>query len=169
MAQTVLAKNDSVLAVSSTDTTIVNDNTAQPIFTYSVKGGMLGTNNMLDIYVPVEWLNNTGSNASVTYVVTYGATTMIASSPTGTMSTSVTGRGGFIRLILKGDGATNAQSCIITHSIGTQVSPAVAGHYGTAAEDSTADKTLTITATLSSANNSLSITASGYIIKFIDV
>lgn len=157
---TLSSSFEKLLYKSTTAITINNDASETTIVSYSVPGGTLSTGNYLMVTVEGSWLNNTGSNATITMSLKFGATT-VASAGTGNVATNANTKHYRAVATLVAQGATNSQWGGIYQSPNATAS---ASDDGTAAEDSTGAKTLVITAQLST--NSTNLT---YIMKAVKI
>jgi len=142
----------------TTTKTFTNSSAENTILTTTITGGTLSTANILRGRVYWNTLNSNSSAATLEVKLKYGATTvatatLAATIPSNTMK-------GFIDVEILASGATNTQLGSIkifgsedTFSISGITNDAlyVIG-TGTAAEDSTANKTFTITVQISNAN-----------------
>lgn len=132
---------------------IVNTVTETAVYSYSVPGGTLSTNNGLSLTALGDYLNNTGTPATFDVRVKYGATTICSAQDTPSVSASR--RGIEVHVELYAAGGTSAQRAkcqIIVTSAGavsgvTDSSTAVwrPGYHTSVAIDSTASQTLQIT------------------------
>lgn len=136
---------------------------------WNIPANTLKANGLIHVVILFDFLKNTGGAETVTLRVKYGATTMF-----GDASASITDnaarRDGRCEFWLAADGATNAQLLrgYWVTGAGTAVSVAGTGDLagnlgnsganwgGSAAEDSTADKTLLVSIQHSGASGSLS-------------
>lgn len=143
--------------VDSSGVDFSNTVTETTIATVSVTGGSLSTNNAIKIEIPVSQFSIAATNATFTLRLKYGATT-IASLVIGGSGTIDAASSGYIQAHLLASGATNTQKGVISFQM-EQLGNATTGWSlgeiasGTAAEDSTAAKTLAITGQFSSNQN----------------
>jgi hypothetical protein len=130
-------------------------------FTCTVTGGTLSTNKVLDFQVPVQWLNNSGGSANLTVKVKYGATTVINDAIA--LGASVNFRSLMIRGVLGAAAATGAQRAQVEVTASNSATTgneygamsgfvSSGGRGGAASEDSTANKTFSVTLTMDVAN-----------------
>jgi hypothetical protein len=149
---------------------VVNTVVETAIFTGSVPAGALGTDRMVRLTLYGDYLNNSAAGKTVTFRVKYGATTLW-----GDISPSLTGndplrRTWQIELALGAQGASNVQVLSGRAAMTSTGVGSVAGigtlagtptfdqlFYGSAAEDSTAAKTLAVTVQHSAAVSTVSI------------
>lgn len=141
---------------------IVNTAGESTVISQSIPGGTLGTNQAVLIVIEGDYLNNSGATKTLTLAFKYGATTLW-SHVTAALAASATRAPFYCTAVLAGDSATNAQrlsgganigaQAAATNGIGTWGGTLLAGAIfgGTSAEDSTAAKTLAVTATHSGA------------------
>jgi len=128
-------------------------NTTDTALSKSIDGGTLGTDDSIECEIIGDYLNPSGGGATFSGTVTYGATTLFSWSES--LANHATDRRAFrLRFTLAAAGATNVQIChaeLIIGALatigGTATTPAVHKHsaYISAAEDSTAAKTLAVT------------------------
>lgn len=145
-----------VLDQESSTITLSGSVVETDFFNYSVPGGTLGTANSIRVKAYGTLTNNTGGNRTVTVKVVYGATTMFAD-VTPSIATNASARAWTLDFSISANNATNAQRLGGHFMLGAVTNAAngtgdFAGttlvnvpFYGTAAEDSTAAKTLKIT------------------------
>lgn len=135
------------------DTTVINTTTETTVFTFSVPGGMLGTNRRLRLQLIGSFTNTDVVFHSATVRLKYGGTTLT----TQAVLLDIATVGFLIEALLSADGATNAQRGSV-HSIadffasgfavvGANASP-IRYTEGGAAADSTAAQTLLISVQL---------------------
>lgn len=161
--------------VTTTNVAIASSVAETTLITTTLPGGVLGTNNAVRTVLYFSALNVSGTANSVTFRYKYGATTVI----TRTLSTNATqGAGtnysGKVEFVLHASGATNSQEgaeVITFGSSGNVIGNAasnVSGYpilvsesVGTAAEISTGDLTLAVTAQFSNSgvNDNLTMTS----------
>ena len=147
---------------------VVNSVAETSLFSFSVPANALGTNRMLRLTLFGDYLNNSGATRTVTFKAKYGATTLF-NDATLALAASASRRPFRFELQLANQGATNAQVLSGLISLGLaggttsglgdlSALPALMNHiFGASVEDSTAAKTLDVTATHSAANASISI------------
>ncbi len=129
----------------------------------TVLGGTLNTNNALLITIP--WIRVAQSTSATTsFDFIYGATTIGTITLTGNNIVNTTG---WMTAILSSAGTTGSQIINIGASIGNTLNFSIYQlATGTAAEDSTANKTLTINATTNNGSGS-ALQVSGFTIQII--
>lgn len=166
---------DVAISSTTTETTLVSQN---------IVGGTLSTGNGVRVRLFFSALNITATQ-TCTIRFKYGATTMLTITPAtdGTFG-AATNYSGFIDYILLASGATGTQNVAGTMSLGTLTGGAFrignaggtqtgfsSGNtysaQGTASEDSTADKTLAITAQFSNSGASDNLTMSLALVESI--
>jgi hypothetical protein len=147
---------------------IVNTLAESNIISQSIPGGTLGSNNAVLIVIEGDYFNNSAATRTLTIAVKYGATTLW-SATTAALAASATRAPFYFTALLAGDNATNAQrlagganigaQAAATNGIGTWGGTLLASVIfgGSSAEDSTAAKTLAVTATHSTNNASLEL------------
>lgn len=126
------------------------------ILTKSIDAGLLGTANALDITIEGTFGNTSGTAPTITLKLKYGATTLVTAVSSAARNATYTNVTYHLKLRLAANAATNAQKGWVWFD-GTIIDSGVAYAFaaygiGTAAEDSTAAKTLTVTAQQSSTN-----------------
>lgn len=157
--------------VSST-TTIINTGTESDLYRRTITGGTLGTTGALRLTVFGNYKNNEGNSRNLTLRLKYGATTMLTT-PAMAQASGADRRQWFATFMLMAAGATNAQRVGVMAMLGAAsavnwnslVGAALGPGYGTAAEDSTLDKDLVLTAQHSVAHLALEITLTGAILE----
>lgn len=147
---------------TAADTTVSNTASETDLFSYSVPGGTLSTANMvrLVIFAKASSRNGSGTNDNLTLRFKYGATTLITETYTDFGDdNATTDKGMYFVLDLAGDNATGAQIAnLISWGSPQSAMSAATGGRGTATEDSTAAKTLAVSAQWGSASTSNSVT-----------
>ncbi len=125
---------------------LANDAAETTVFSKTLWGGILNTANGLLIEHTVLYRNNSGVNRDFTLRFKWGGSTIFTD--TNTYATAGSARVFIYRINLVGNGATNAQGINVTHIVGGSAF-ATAGTIETAdftaAIDSTADQTVSIT------------------------
>lgn len=145
-----------ILDKSSTATSVTGTTTAS-IISYSLPGGTLGTDGIIDVAMGGNWVNTSGANRSVTIAVVYGATTL------WTRTSSVTAKGTtrpwLFNLKFYPNGSTSAQKITGQFTIGAigsniNTTSILVNNIieATSAEDSTVTKTLSVNITNSGVN-----------------
>lgn len=142
-------------ALSFTSAVTVSNTTSETtIISGTITGGSLGINGILLFEIDCSQLVlNTGSSVTVTIRAKYGATTVATITLAGSAITAKVGR---IQGYIMNAGVTNSQKASMTfindptdNTFGGATAPSTAG---TAAEDSTANKTFAVTCQFSSAS-----------------
>lgn len=140
-----------LLNTITTDVSFVSSTAENTLLSYSVPGGTLSTGNVIRVTMHVNPLGVTVGN-TWTLRFKYGATTLTTFTYTG--SSSNLGAAGKMEFLLAGAGTTSSQNGSYALSLGqngyignVNSVPQIFGEsaQGTAAEDSTAAKTLAIT------------------------
>lgn len=161
-----------VVVVLSRDTalqSLANTVAETSIFSYSVPGGTLGTTRMLRLTMIAGYNNNSGANRNITIRLKYGATTLVTLGINGVPASAST-RFFKLEALLTANNATNLQVGTLRVMVGgagqgniatdlTSVDPAIFENLADAPEDSTAAKTLTVTAEHSFAHAALTLAA----------
>lgn len=131
---------------STTQVTVNNTVVETTLFSFTLLGGSLSTNRLLQMRSMIAVESNAGT--TYTFRLKYGATTIL------TIALPVVIANSYYPLFmdLKGDAATNAQEAhgSIIHDQSGSTFRGISAR-GTAAEDSTANKTLALTVQLGSA------------------
>lgn len=151
-----------------TENDVVSTSSKTTLYSFSVPGGMLGTNRGVRVVIIGDYLNDTGSNKNLEVTVAYGSTTMWGDGRT--IGASATRRAFMLDFVMG-----NRNSASVQHIGGkAQISGAVAGSvagvgdweagqphealfHGSAAENSANTLSLTVSVTHSASNASLSI------------
>lgn len=160
------------LAISTTDVTISNTTTETTLFTVSVPGGTLLTNNGIRIKMFVSGIS-LDSSRTMTIRLKFGSTTITSIAPSATGG--VTNKPGYFDFFILANGSTSSQKGIINGIVYTLDSNIYNGALpvnnflatGTASEDSTSAKTLTITGQGSIASLNVAITVSHVVAEII--
>lgn len=155
------------LLARSVTSAAANNTTETTLFTTSIPGDTLSTNNKLRLHMVAALLNNSGVSYAPRIRIYYGATTIYDDTPTALASIAAA-RPFQITCDLAGAGATNAQVASSTTFVGGQnglagvtVANSALRHglHIAVAEDSTAAKNLVVTVTLPATHASLTFTA----------
>jgi hypothetical protein len=151
------------LNVATTTVDVVNSAVKTAIYQSTITGNTLGTARRLRLALMCDVANNTGVDRTVILELVYGATTLVVTEAI-TLAASAATRIVTVVADVVARGATNVQLAALlaritfpnaaTTGTGTDID-ADRLYHGTAAEDSTADKTLTVNVTLSAASGSL--------------
>lgn len=144
------------LAVTTTEVQINNTASETTIFSQSIGGGVLGTNNAVKMRIIISNLDKGARTLTLRFK--YGSTTL-ATAASGT--NTWTDGAGIIEFELAGDGSTSAQKGFANSLLvdgGSQVGDVTAtrwfiNEYGTATEDSTGALNMAVTAQFSSADS----------------
>jgi len=142
-----------VLYTTGTRVDIKNDNTEQTALSFSVPGGTLGTAHAIRVTIQARIIHSIAGTLTVKFK--YGATTMLTITvPEGT---STADKSTDIHFLLAATGATNTQR--VSGRVDMQDAANTLrtrwNQEGTAAEDSTAAKTLAVTVQWGAISNSL--------------
>lgn len=161
------------LEVDTTEVTVSATTTETTLFDYTVAGGVLSTANAIRFKI---WCSNYSNEDTWTFRLKYGATTI--ASGTIASTTNISSCLGVIEGEIVADGSTSAQKGAIRgwfqDSVGDQTQTSGANNFdiagfikfGTATEDSTANKTLSVTVQNSGTNPS-TITAEWWTVEKI--
>lgn len=154
---------------------INNSTTETTVFTTTISGNTLGTNKFIRLTMFGECLNNTGVDRVITVRMKYGATTAFTANIT--FATSASTRGISFYGYLMGHDATNSQKAhgvvilgdigTSTGTTGTAVHSVNAASNTSIAEDSTANKTLSITVQLNVASANLDFNHWGTLLEIL--
>ena len=146
---------DKVLAVSTTQTEVVNDSTEQTVYTLSVPGGTLSTGNIIRVLVRTSYLNNTGSNQNISFRFKYGSS-MVTLATVSTIGPTATRREGTAEFWLIANNSANAQIGSLVATTGNS-----ANNRATGTENSANTLNLVLTVQHSAAASTLSVIISG--------
>ena len=164
----------SVLDADASNVDATNTTTETTLYTETIAAGMLGTKGRIELPLQMELSDNNGSfNGSVTFRLKYGTTTVAALTwPTGTGASEIGLNQAFVlTAMLSADGSNSAQ---VGHLKGegpyaeSALSEVIHGTRvarGTAAEASSADKTLSVTAQWNAASTSRSAVVEHALLK----
>jgi len=136
------------------NTTVANTAPETNLYSFSVPGGTLGTNNVLRLTIQITDLDLLNGSA-LTVRFKYGGTTIGSIDFSNQSGSAINNSKGLITFVLAGDGATNTQlGTALSHisNWGTGIG------QGTASVDSTAAQTLAVTADWDAASSTRSIT-----------
>ena len=158
-----------VLKTISADNLISNTTTETSLMSVTISGNDLDTNNFVHVVLFGDFHNATGVSRSITVRLKYGSTTLVTAI-SGASSSANTNTMKF-DAIMKADNSDSAQQATAVQGIYTDGGTGSDwdGEQGTAAEDSTGDLTLDITAELSVASANLHFTTVGGYIKLYKV
>lgn len=123
------------------------------LYTATIPGGLLGSNNAIRFHIVVSDIDATVTG--VTINIKYGGTTIAT---TGVMTSGSTNGAGVIEGYILGDGASNAQkgNVIFLGRIGSSVPSSYPGS-GTSSINSTVDQNLVIEAVCGSAGDDITV------------
>ena len=138
------------------------------LYSFDIGANLLGTNGCVECRLDCDYLNNSGSNKTITLKVKYGATTMYADT-TSNIASDVDRAAFSIWVRLSAANSTAAQNVFMQTNGGTRVAPTTgisqfgfaaggtgasipSAMSGTATEDSTLVKTFALTITHSAAD-----------------
>jgi len=157
--------------VTQSTLSFTNNNTEQTIYSTTIPANSLSTNNLIKMKVYMTVIGGNGSSQQVTFNLKYGSTTIATHVTTAQTLPSSKSFQGFIEGIVMGNSSTSSQKGILfidllgqqffpSGTVSTPVLRAVSS--GTASEDSTADKTLSLTIQIPDATNQFT-SISGYV------
>jgi len=158
---------DRQIDVQSNILSIASSSAEETLYTYTLGGGTLGANGAVQLFLNCDHLNNSGANRSLTLRVKYGATTMHDSNTGSVFPVLASRRPVWLVLVLSAESATGTQNLIglwahhNTASAPTSGTGSIGGtpifgvFGGSASEDSTLNKALTVTAQHSFSSSSL--------------
>lgn len=141
------------------------------LISQSIPGGTLTATGGMLVTIAADYFNNSGAGRTLNLKVKYGATTLFDDT-SGAFVASATHRAFFMQFLLANEGATNTQRLagIVALSPGAASGAGLGGLSagvlagggpsplgGSSAEDSTAAKTLAVTATHSASDPSLAL------------
>jgi hypothetical protein len=155
------------------NTTVAGDAAETNLFSVTLPGGSMSTNNIIALHV---WITNldilaAGATDGITFNLKYGGSTVFSLVYENTNAGAFTGFIGTIRINMVGNGATGSQAynsqTLITKS-DNDFSGAVDTYIahqqvGTSSVDSTADQTLSFSIDWEGASATNTITCSGYV------
>jgi len=158
--------------VAAASVTVENTAVKTALLSATVPGGSLSTNNCIEIYIPITNIITDASSATFEIELVYGATDVCTASITTDAGGIDVAQRGFIRAVLYANGATNSQVGFIQMFTSQQQANVADKQVticddGTSAEDSTADKTISVTFKWSGADSNDTITARGGYIHLI--
>jgi hypothetical protein len=165
------------LVASGAAGNVTNTTDETNIISATVTGGTLGTSNVLNILIPISNINYSSGSSTLAIKLKYGATTLATATIDPTGGDASAALKGYIRAYLFAGGTTSAQSGFLDVDLSrNQVDPdaTTAVRYvkilanGTAAEDSTASKTLAITAQWGDASADNDFNYVGYFVEKIN-
>ena len=151
---------DRPLDVATAEAEIVNSAARTNLYAFTVPANLLGTNGLVILKIYLHVLNNSGATAYGTITIQLGATDICSFSNSGNKFPDAGARtAGELIVVLKGDGATNAQwaSGMADFATSTSGSSRRTSNQGTAAEDSTGALALEVDWQFDAAHASLSV------------
>lgn len=165
----------SLIGYDLTDTSVTNTTTETNLLSFTLSGGTLGTGNGVKIEAPITDLDmlSTVGSSGLTIRLKYGATTIATAVIGENISNNKTNLSGKIEALLFANASTSAQEGSVsinifglpTFEISSADNVAIGDvAAGTAAEVSTGDLTLSITAQWSNANTNNNITIPHYVV-----
>jgi hypothetical protein len=156
--------NDTILYVSTTETALYNSTTETIMWTFTLPANSLSTANMVEMSGFFQIDNQSGTTQTLTMQLYYGAT-LIGTLTTGNLSNSSNLSLVKVSAVLKGDGATNSQEGHLHIDIGGR--SLSYDLSGSAAEDSTANKTVAIKITLGAAHANYGFMTESFIARLL--
>lgn len=147
-----------ILSAQNSTPTFSNTAADTTLWSTTILGNTLGINDMILFFAYIEYLNNSGALNSTSVHVKYGGTTIATLSATGI--TSGNSMSGALVGYLKNAGATNSQVASAEWSQNGQVGT------GTAAVDSTVNQTFVISAQMSAATATQTVTGRFFIVQY---
>lgn len=137
---------------------VIDSNSAATttIYSYTVPAGTLSSNGVLRVTVNRTYLNNSGSNRTITLSLAYGGMTCL-SKASGSLGTSAT-FGGWNAVFYLAATSTQAQTCSFTASASTGATTLSWGGGGLSSVNSNLAQTLTIQALNSAAATTIELT-----------
>lgn len=164
------------ILVDTSQVTVTDQQADTTIATTTVTGSSLGTNNAIEVYIPISNLTfDDLNNSQVIVKLKYGGSTVTSLVLTADGSSTFTDWEGEIKFVLAASGATNTQKASGTLFVTPAGSAITSGSdsglaygTGTSAVDSTSNQTLEITASWSNAaGNAGDIVTEGVFAKLI--
>jgi hypothetical protein len=167
-SQSLGVKWDYLLRTSrdTTDVEVVNTTTETEIYSFTVQGGILGTTGRLRLFIPVNILNNSGGTRFITLKLYYG-TTVVAQQQIANAANLNLLYGCQLEAYLAANNSTSSQKGGFVLTGRATENNFVMGAHGTSSEDSTTDKTLKITVTLSVAHTQFSFKKLGSLLEIL--
>ena len=168
-------KSSKILAAATRAT--ITPSSETNFFSTTVTGGLLGTNNVIKVIIPINDFDFTASSQVLTFRLKYGSTTLVTT--TITSSGADTNLKGQITAYLYADASTTAQFGLLDLDFSqnqlsaTDYGSDVATHFaksistGTSTETSTGDLSLVISIHQTSGSAGANITPAGHIIELI--
>jgi len=153
-----IARVGGVINRNHTDVAVTNTNAETSVYSFTVPGNLLETNRAIRVVLYGTYLNNSGATKTIRLRLKYGATT-VCDKTSVTNANSATTADVSAEFVLTNNNATNSQEGmerLLIDRAGSLISPVI--DTGTAAEDSTADKTFDVTVTHSAASVSTTFT-----------
>lgn len=160
------------LQLNTTNVDVVSSTTETALFSITVPANTLGTNNGILFKIFIDVFSSSGSSSVCTIRLKLGATTL--ATITNQTGAAITSQSGKIEGALVAAGATSSQEGYIEQT--TQINQTLANStvtmchefgIGTSSEDSTASKTLTVTAQWNNNSATDRIRAVGSIIEVV--
>ena len=165
------------IVTDTTEVTVGNSNTETTLFTTTIAGGTLSTNNAIRFKLWISDMDATGSG-NFDLRIKYGSTTMTASTMLEEGVLDDTNFAGWLEGYLVADGSTSAQKCATTMILNqnnseidedttVHLSKVMVSSSGTAVEDSTGDLSLAVTWEWDDISVNNSITAEFWVVEKI--
>jgi hypothetical protein len=145
------ADKQTILDVVTADTEVVNQAGEGTLYIFTVPANTIGSNGLLELELFFSALNNAIATTNSTITVKFGTTSVSTISPLYFDQSATCSIYGLV-VKLKGNGATNTQWAISQLAGGYLNRVVTVGGEGTATEDSTTSKALTVTPGTASAS-----------------
>lgn len=157
------------LIASSTPVTLVNSNAPTNLYAPTLLAYVLRTNHFIRAYMPFIYLNSTGSDSTLKFLVKYGGLTIL-NFDTLTPTHNAASRGGYLEFFLIATGLVTTQEAfghvVLGPLIGTpgtdQFEAFATGTLATI--DDSVDQTLSVTVQHGTNNPSISIVAKLFLV-----
>lgn len=162
------------LGIDTTEVTVTDTSTETTLYSFTVPGGILGTNNEVRIKIPVSYLYLKYDSLTLTLRMKYGTSSI--SLTIDTDDGWAAAAKGYIEVHLLGNGATNSQKGVISilafkdmTTVGSTSNSESVRYFNfdTLTEDSTEDLTLAITAQFGTGSTDLTITTQAAVAEII--
>lgn len=169
----------SKIDATTTEVTHANSTTETNLFSATVTGGTLSTNNAIRIRAYISNFSQDAAFGDLAVNLKYGGTTVASFGlDDSSLGSDISGLKGWIEGYVVADGATNAQKGVLTGHLSTNTAEVNTGTViitktyglgnGTGAVDSTANQTLILSVDWAAANVANSITAEFWIVEEIN-
>lgn len=153
------------ISITTTSTSVSGSNSPVTLFSSSILGSTLGTNNAVRFTMPISSYAQF-TNRGVQFDIIYGNNTLFSVPVVN--AAAVNGQGGRLEGMIVANGATNSQKGYGTAVVGTTSTSVFSGaSFGTSSVESSANQLLKIQATMLGVNTFGSVTGEALVLEKI--